>query len=251
MLLEVQDVSLTLDDQLILNELNLQVKEQNIHSILGVNGVGKSIMAALLMGLQGMRPDKGHIFFDGEDISQTSITERAQRGLTLAWQTPISFQGLTVRHYLRLSGRQANTNGDIEEGLQMVGLKPSQYLDRYVDDHLSGGERRRIELAAVVIMRPRLAILDEPDSGIDFLSLDEIVDVIQRLNREGTTVLLITHREEMANMAHQASLMCAGMVIATGDPEDVTAYFREHCDECKTPNLPDLKEVANELQRGI
>jgi Fe-S cluster assembly ATP-binding protein len=251
MLLEVQDVSLTLDNQLILDDLNLHVNERDIHSILGVNGVGKSMMAALLMGLHGIRPDKGHIFFAGEDISQTSITERAQRGLTLAWQTPVSFQGLTVRHYLKLSGRQANTDGDIEEGLQMVGLSPSRYLDRYVDDHLSGGERRRIELAAVVIMRPRLAILDEPDSGIDFLSLDEIVDVIQRLNQEGTTVLLITHREEMANMAHRASLMCAGMVIATGEPRDVTAFFREHCDECKNPNLPDLKVVANELRRGI
>jgi len=102
-------------------------------------------------------------------------------------------------------------------------------------------------LAAVVAMRPRLAILDEPDSGIDFLSLDEITGVIRYLSTQGSAVLLITHREEMALMASQASLMCAGTVIATGEPYSVTNYYRAHCDDCKHPNLPDLLRIANEL----
>jgi len=251
MLLNVQDVSLTLDDQSILDGLNLQVAEGDIHSILGINGVGKSTLAALLMGLGGLRPDRGRILFAGEDIATASITERARRGLTLAWQSPASFQGLTVLDYLTLSVSHGNANGNIEQNLRMVGLSPGQYLDRFVDDRLSGGERRRIELAAVVTMRPRLAILDEPDSGIDFLSLDEITGVIRHMNLQGTAVLLITHREEMALMANRASLMCAGMVIASGEPREVTAYFREHCDECKHPNMPDLNGVADELQLGI
>lgn len=251
MLLDVQDISLTLDDQPILNGLSLQVAEGDIHSILGVNGVGKSTLAALLMGIQGLQPEKGRIFFDGEDITMAPITERARRGLTLAWQIPASFQGLTVRDYLTLSRRHGKGNGNIEQNLRMVGLAPAQYLDRFVDDRLSGGERRRIELAAVLTMRPRLAILDEPDSGIDFLSLDEITGVIRFMSLQGSAVLLITHREEMALMANRASLMCAGTILASGDPQDVTTYFRANCDVCKHPNLPDLNGVADELQRRV
>jgi len=248
MLLEVQNVSLILDDQPVLRDLSLRVAQGNIHSILGVNGVGKSTLAALLMGIQGYTPSSGRILLDGEDITAASITERARRGLTLAWQAPASFEGLTVRDYLMLSGRHAQGNGDIGQILLQVGLTPAKYLDRCVDEHLSGGERRRIELAAVVAMRPRLAILDEPDSGIDFLSLEEITDVIRHLSMQGAAVLLITHREEMALMANEASLMCAGMIIASGDPYDVTNYFRSHCDECKHPNVPDLNGVIDERQ---
>ena len=254
MLLDVQDVNLTLDEQPILYKLNLKVAEGHIHSILGVNGVGKSTLAYLLMGLQGLRPNTGRILFDGEDITQASITERARRGMTLAWQAPASFEGLTVRHYLKLSGNQAGSNGKeerIPQSLRMVGLTPEQYLDRFVDERLSGGERRRIELASVVNMQPRLAILDEPDSGIDFFFLLAITNVIRHMRLQGSAGLLTIHREEMALMANQSSLMCAGQVIASGDPHAVAQYFREHCDDCKHPNIPDLNGEINELQQGI
>ncbi|MBN1318299.1 MAG: ATP-binding cassette domain-containing protein [Anaerolineales bacterium] len=247
MLLEVKDVSLTIDDELILSQLNLEVPAGDIHSLLGVNGVGKSTLASLLMGLKGMRPDRGNIHFNGADITQASITDRAKLGMTLAWQAPASFSGLTVRDYLSISSRASGEDVDIQECLKMVGLAPSKYIDRFVDDHLSGGERRRVELAAVVSMNPRMAILDEPDSGIDFLSLDEITNVIRHLSMRGTAVLLITHREEMALMANQASLMCAGSVVASGEPHAVTDYYRYHCDVCTHPNLPDLVRIANDL----
>ena len=249
MLLEVENVSLRLDRKPVLQDLNLAVAEGSIHSILGVNGVGKSTMASLLMGLGGLRPDSGKIRFRGEDITDAPITARAQLGLTLAWQAPASFEGLTVEDYLTLSGRRTEKPQEPADLLGMVGLAPDQYQKRFVDDHLSGGERRRIELAAVVAMQPRLAILDEPDSGIDFLSLDEITNVIRTLSMRGTAVLLITHREEMALMASEASLMCAGTVIVSGEPYAVTDYYRNHCDECKHPNVPVLNGVRNELQR--
>jgi Fe-S cluster assembly ATP-binding protein len=201
------------------------------------------------MGLNGLRPDAGQILLDGADITHSPVTERARRGLTLAWQSPVAFDGLTVRDYLSLSHRNARTDDhNVEEDLRRVGLSPDRYMDRLLDEHLSGGERRRIELAAVVAMRPRLAILDEPDSGIDFLSLDEIAGVIRYLSTQGAAVLLITHREEMALMASQSSLMCAGTILATGEPHAVTAYFRQHCDDCKRPNLPDLARIAHELR---
>ena len=250
MLLEVENISVTLDKNPVLRNLNLQVAEGSIHSILGVNGVGKSTLAALLMGLGGLRTESGRILFAGHDISDASITERARLGLSLAWQSPASFDGLTVQDYLSLSGRRAGGEEGVDDPrlLEMVGLAPRSYLDRFVDDTLSGGERRRVELAAVVAMRPRIAILDEPDSGIDFLSLDEITTVIRHLSLTGSAVLLITHREELALMATEASLMCGGMVIASGEPHAVTTYFRAHCDECKHPNVPDMDKTLNELR---
>ncbi len=256
MLLDVQNVTLALGDNPVLTGLSLKVAEGTIHSVLGVNGVGKSTLASLLMGLQGLRPDSGKIFFAGVDITDATVTERARLGLTLAWQAPASFEGLTVRSYLEISGRHAkrpeapslDDSAPTGRLLEMVGMEPSAYLDRFVDEHLSGGERRRIELAAVVAMRPRLAILDEPDSGIDFLSLDEITGVIRSLSLQGTAVLLITHREEMALMANEASLMCAGSVLYAGEPHAVTAYYRGHCDECKHPNLPDIDGELNALK---
>jgi len=110
-----------------------------------------------------------------------------------------------------------------------VALSPAAYLGRPVNHALSGGERKRIELAAVYAMRPRLAVLDEPDSGIDVLSLDDIVTLIRRMADEGASVLLITHRDEMADVADVASLMCGGAIIETGTPAKVREYFARRC----------------------
>ena len=251
MLLEVENVTLHVGELPILEGFSLGLEEGEIHSLLGVNGVGKSTLGNLIMGMQGLQPDAGRILLNGDDISSLSITQRAQRGVTLALQAPASFEGLTVERYLELSGRSVGSNGRVGDYLELVGLAPDYYLDRYVDERLSGGERRRIELASVAAMHPRLAILDEPDSGIDFLSLGEITGLIERMNRQGSAILLITHREEMALMAHRSSLMCAGQVIAAGAPSEVAAYFREHCDTCRSPNRPHKNGVPDELQPGV
>jgi Fe-S cluster assembly ATP-binding protein len=110
-----------------------------------------------------------------------------------------------------------------------VALSPAAYLGRLVNQALSGGERKRIELAAVYAMQPRLAILDEPDSGIDVLGVEEVAALIRRMAKEGIAVLLITHRDETAAAADKASLMCGGTIIRSGDPTDVRKYFASHC----------------------
>jgi Fe-S cluster assembly ATP-binding protein len=117
----------------------------------------------------------------------------------------------------------------IEEALKAVALSPAAYLGRAVDATLSGGERKRIELAAVYAMRPRLAVLDEPDSGIDVLCLEDVMSLIRRMAGEGTSVLMITHRDEMAAAADVASLMCGGAIVSTGAPAEVRGYFAQHC----------------------
>jgi Fe-S cluster assembly ATP-binding protein len=107
-----------------------------------------------------------------------------------------------------------------------------------VDKTLSGGERKRIELASVFAMRPQLAILDEPDSGIDILALDHIIHLIKELKKRGTTVLLITHREEVSSISDKTSLLCTGTIVKEGDTEDVSAYFRGKCAPSSTPIYP-------------
>ncbi|MBC7221945.1 ABC transporter ATP-binding protein [Candidatus Bipolaricaulota bacterium] len=242
-LLLIEDLFLEREGRLILRGVNLAVEEGEIHAILGANGTGKSTLAYAIMGLSGYKPNKGRVFFSGKDITEKSVTERAKLGITLAWQQPASFEGLTIREYLEISQRAGRGCFRIEECLSLVGLPPKNYLDRTLNDRLSGGERKRVELAAVLAMAPRLAILDEPDSGIDVLSLDDIMEVIRRMNRGGTTVLLITHREEFARAAHRASHLCGGRILKTGECEEVVRFYKNFCKECTHINEPELEKT--------
>ncbi len=244
-LLKTEDLFLEREGKPILCGVDLAVDEGEIHALLGANGTGKTTLAYTLMGLSGYRPQRGRILFAGQDITEKPVTERAKLGITLAWQQPASFEGLTIREYLEIARRavQGRSPTAIPEYLELVGLPPENYLDRVLNEHLSGGERKRAELAAVLAMSPRLAILDEPDSGIDVLSLDDIMEVIRRMNRAGTTVLLITHREEVAQAAHRASHLCGGRILKTGKPEDVVRFYKNFCKKCAHINEPDLEQV--------
>jgi Fe-S cluster assembly ATP-binding protein len=227
-LLRVENLSLFRDNRPVLQDVNLIVRSGRVHALAGINGSGKSSLAYTLMGCAGYKPDQGSIWFGGEDITHLPIHERARLGLTLAWQEPVRFEGLTVEKYLTL-GMQSPDRNRTSEALEMVNLPPRNYLRRCVDNTLSGGERKRVELAAIYTMRPRLAILDEPDSGIDALSLDDISRLIRRMAEAGTAVLLITHRDEMVEVADEASIMCLGTVIYTGNPIEAQHYYRTRC----------------------
>ena len=174
------------------------------------------------MGCAGYRPSAGAIVFDGASLHDLKIHERAQRGIVLTWQEPVRFEGITVRDYLSLKQK----GRDVAPFLALVGLHPKKYLERMVDKQLSGGERKRIELASVLALNPRLAILDEPDSGIDMLSIQDIINVIIAFRQNGSAVLLITHREEIARIADRASQLCNGRIICSGDPEKVAEHYK-------------------------
>jgi len=245
-MLQLSDVSLVLDGRSILHDINLRVGESEIHSILGMNGTGKSTLAAVIMGLRGYAPTNGRILFCGEEITALPITERARRGITLSWQEPARFEGLTVREYLQVGRRLGDRKElTVEECLRKVGLAPERYLNRAVDKTLSGGERKRIELASALAMQPKLALLDEPDSGIDALSIDYIVDVIRTFSRNGTAVVLITHHEDVAAVADRASSLCGGTILKSGDPLSITRFFRNHCQECPHVNQPAGEVIPN------
>jgi Fe-S cluster assembly ATP-binding protein len=222
-LLEVRNIVFKVGERIILDHLSLTIAPAEVHALLGTNGTGKSTLAAMVMGCEGYRPAAGEILFDGEVINDLKIHERARLGIAMAWQEPVRFEGLGVAEYLTLNER----GGDAAYYLSMVGLEPSLYINRKVDKSLSGGERKRIELASVLALRARLAILDEPDSGIDMLSTGEIINVIKRFKENGTAVLLITHREEMVLMADHALQICQGRIVCSGNPERVATFYKE------------------------
>lgn len=242
-ILQVENLCLERDGRSILRSVNLTVMPGQVFALLGRNGSGKSSLAYTLMGCAGYNPSGGRVVFDGRDVTRASITERARLGLTLAWQDPARFEGLKVRDYLSL-GAKGTPEERLHEALEAVALIPAVYLERTVNDALSGGERKRIELASVFAMRPKFAILDEPDSGIDVLSLDDIISLIRRLAQEGTTVLLITHRDEMVPVADMAALMCSGEIVRVGEPAEVRRHYARRCRPCS------LAETVEDVDDG-
>jgi len=237
-MLVVENLQLTLNGKSIINDLSLHVEKGEIHGILGENGTGKTTVANLIMGVNNYKPTGGRIIFQGQDIADLSVSQRAKKGITLAWQEPARVEGLTVRDYLTLSGNNRKIN-QIERYLWMVGMEPAQYLDRDIDATLSGGERKRIELASVLAMRPKLAILDEPDSGIDIVALPLILNGIIEMNKQGSSVLLITHSEKVTEIAHRVSILCAGKIIRTGAPVETSQWFKDNCRTCPHINEPE------------
>lgn len=244
-MLQLTDIALVRNGKQILHDLDMEVAEGEVHAVLGLNGAGKSTLAAVVMGLGGYAPSSGRILFRGEEITRLPLFERARRGITLAWQEPARFEGLTVAEYLRVGQRPDRTVPlTPRECLVHVGLPPEKYLPRAVDASLSGGERKRVELASVLAMNPTLAVLDEPDSGIDILSVSHIVDVIRTLAKSGSAVLLITHHEEVAATADRASSLCGGTILRTGEPQAIARFFRNHCRECSLAGEPTGEALA-------
>ena len=228
-LLDIRRLSFEAGGRLILDGLDLTIHHSEIHALLGANGSGKSTLAYVLMGCDGYVPSAGTIQYNGMDLLSLKIHERAKVGLTLAWQEPARFEGITVREYLSL-GTSTMTP---EAALKHVGLEADRYVNRRMDTALSGGERHRIELASVLSMRPRLAILDEPAAGIDMLSIGHIIEIIRTLKEGGGSVLLITHQEEVALIADRASQLCAGRIIFSGAPREAVDHFRGRtCVKC-------------------
>ena len=252
-LLEVRDLTLRKGKSDILKKVNLVLEPGEIHALIGPNGAGKSSLAYTLMGLDGYSPKEGRIFFEGKDITDLPINERAEKGITLAWQEPARFEGITVEQYLKISTngtRRCSSSGveipqlTPEEALVKVALSPEKYLKRKVDRGLSGGERKRIELASILLMRPKAVILDEPDSGIDTVAIEKIFEIIGELKRLGIGVLLITHSHKMLEVADRATLLCSGVVVKTGHPGETAEYYNTQCLTCPDETFPREEEAV-------
>ncbi|PLV60157.1 ABC transporter ATP-binding protein [Thermotoga sp. KOL6] len=242
-MLELVDVWYEVEGKAILKGIKAKFEEQKVYAILGTNGAGKSTLAYLIMGLEGYRPSRGKILLDGEDITDFSVTERARRGITLMWQEPSRFTGIKIKDYLTLGGRRPVPDEELYRVLRIVGLNPHLYLERYVDEKLSGGERKRVELASILLLKPRYTILDEPDSGIDIMSLEMIENVLSELVSNGGSVILVTHREEIALESDYAYLICHGAILKEGVPDDIVQFYKSSCDRCDHPNEPQKEMI--------
>ena len=236
--LELKHVTLRLDGKRILNDLSIDFWEGHIHALIGPNGAGKSTTAGAIMGLPGYTDIEGDVLLDGQSIKHLRVDERAQRGITLAWQEPARFEGLLVRRFIT-AGAKDKGHAKAAAALEQVGLDPEKYLDRAVDRTLSGGERKRIELASILTMQPKVVLMDEPDSGIDVDALDRIFEATRALKANGATVIQITHSLAVLKQAEHAFLMCCGKLIDKGPVSKIAEYFEKKCIPCDHVNEPD------------
>ncbi len=220
-MLELKNICFKRDGKQILNNINLELPSGKFVVITGPNGSGKSTLAKIIMGIE--KPDTGSIIFDGEDITNLSIDERARKGIGFAFQQVVKFKGITVYDLIRLSAGKKVTKNEACEILSTVGLCAKEYIDREVNGSLSGGELKRIEIATVAIRKNKLIIFDEPEAGIDLWSFENLIEVFESLrdkNKESTT-LIISHQERILNIADTIVLLKNGEIASVGSKEDV------------------------------
>ena len=222
-MLELQDVSFqvsddTADKKEIIKNINLKLKEHTFTAITGPNGGGKSTLARLIMGIE--KPTSGRIFFQGEDITDKSISERARLGISFAFQQPVRFKGIKVKDLITLAaGSKLSTSGACEY-LSKVGLCARDYINRDVDASLSGGELKRIEIATIIARNTPLAVFDEPEAGIDLWSFNHLIKVFEELhNTMDSSLLIISHQERILNIADEIVVIADGTVSAIGPRE--------------------------------
>ena len=214
-MLELIDISFKRDNKQILDKINLKLDENKFYVITGPNGSGKSSLAKIIMGIE--KPDSGKIIFNGVDITDKSIDERAKLGISFAFQQPVSFKGLTVYDLLKIAINKELTKNNACDILSKVGLCALNYVDREVNNSLSGGELKRIEIATVMSRNPKLAIFDEPEAGIDLWSFQNLISVFKYIqeNSKGIT-LVISHQERILNISDQIILLEDGKIKKVG-----------------------------------
>ena len=225
-MLDVKNVNFKIDGREILKDFSLSVKPGELVVITGPNGSGKSTLAQLLMGIKN--PDSGQMLLGGQDITKLDITERAKAGVALSFQQPVHFKGVKVKDLLGVASTGEDTvfaeNLDekaISDALLKVGLKPEEYLDREVNNSLSGGELKRIEVASVLVRKPKLLIFDEPEAGIDIWSFDNLVKIFQDIKAAKTTTMIISHQERLMKIADRIIVIENGKIKADGSFKEV------------------------------
>ena len=223
-MLELRDVSFDVQDDKgekeIIKHLDLQVEDGKFVVVTGPNGGGKSTMAKLIAGIES--PSSGSILFNGEDITDKSITERARLGISFAFQQPVRFKGITVLDLLRIAAQKRLSVAEACAYLSEVGLCARDYVNREVNASLSGGELKRIEIATVLARSTKLAIFDEPEAGIDLWSFQSLIQVFERM-RAAThgSILIISHQERILQIADEIIVLADGRVTKHGPREEI------------------------------
>ena len=230
-MLELKNITFEADGKTILDDISLKLTEHALTVITGPNGGGKSTLAKLIMGIE--HPTKGSIFFNGEDITDLSIDERAKRGIGYAFQQPPRFKGMSVRRLLELAHGRPLEEENCVSYLSDVGLCSKDYLDRDVDNSLSGGEVKRIEIATLLARELKMSIFDEPEAGIDLWSFSKLVETFQKLHQQKQQdILLISHQERIMQLADEMIVIENGRIAARGSKEEILPRLLMEFEPC-------------------
>lgn len=219
-MLELKNISYDAEDgKEILQDISLKIDDRFV-AITGPNGGGKSTLAKIIAGIN--RPSAGQIFLDGEDITDLSVTERANRGISYAFQQPVRFKGLRVKDLLALASGRGSGLNDSCEILSEVGLCARNYMDRELNDSLSGGEMKRIEIAMILARGTGLSVFDEPEAGIDLWSFQNLIRVFEKMYQQTRgSILIISHQERILNIADKIVYIKDGRMEQYGSREEI------------------------------
>ena len=216
----------------ILKNVNLTIDEHFV-AITGPNGGGKSTLAKMIAGI--IQPTSGQILFDGEDITNLSITERAKKGISFAFQQPVHFKGLTVKDLISLAAGKTMSVTEICDILSEVGLCARDYIERELNGSLSGGELKRIEIAMILARGTQLSIFDEPEAGIDLWSFNSLIRVFEKMRDEiNGTILIISHQERILNIADKIVVIANGEVEKIGSKDEILPELLYKSSSCQT-----------------
>ena len=235
-MLELQHVGFTVPAQgggksVILQDVNLKISERFV-AITGPNGSGKSTVAKIIAGIE--KPTSGRILFDGEDITDLSITERARRGISYGFQQPVRFKGITVKDMISLAAGKPISVSEACSYLSEVGLCAKEYINREINGSLSGGELKRIEIAEILARGTKLSVFDEPEAGIDLWSFNNLIRVFEEMHEKTKgSILIISHQERILDIADKIVVIAGGRVTATGAKADILPELLGMRDVCR------------------
>src|SRR6266480_1623430 len=230
--LEIRNLHVSAEDKAILKGLDLEVSKGEIHALMGPNGSGKSTLANAIMGHPSLEVTDGEICFGGEEITEEAPEDRARAGLFMAFQYPVAIPGVTVAKYLRMAvnaHREARGEPEAklrefrqltEQAMEFVDI-PKDFSSRYLNDGFSGGEKKRMEILQLALLRPKLAVLDETDSGLDIDALRTVAEGVERFRGPDLGVLIITHYQRILHYVKPdfVHVMFGGRIVKEGGPE--------------------------------
>ena len=233
-MLEFKNVSYSVAGKDILKNVNLKIDDRFV-AITGPNGSGKSTMAKLIAGI--IAPTEGRIYLDGVDITDMSITDRANSGISFAFQQPVRFKGITVKDLISLAAGKSTSVGEACAYLSEVGLCAKDYVNREVDGSLSGGELKRIEIAMINARGTKLSVFDEPEAGIDLWSFNNLIKVFENMHeRTHGMIVIISHQERILNIADKIIVLAGGAVADYGDKDTVFPKLMDVRSGCYVAN---------------